>query len=325
MTGTRIALSVALCTCDGERFLPAQLDSIAAQTRLPDELVVHDDRSTDASVAIVRDFAARAPFPVRVTVNATRFGSTANFEAALADARGDIIALCDQDDVWRPDKLARIESAFETSPDALCVFSDAQIVGEHLEPLGYRLWDSVGFDGPPQQRMAAGGGVDVLLRQNVVTGATLALRSDLRDLALPIPPGWVHDGWVGLLAAAVGVCLPLPEPLVRYRQHGRQQIGAPRPTLRRQIATARRMDAAFLAALADAYEAAAERLRRSTTYRCPQHVLRKIDEKVAHCRARARIRARRWRHVRCLLRELRTRRYRRYSLGWKSAASDLFL
>ena len=54
-------LSVALCTCDGERFLPRQLASMLQQTRLPDELIVCDDRSTDGTLAVLRAFAASSP------------------------------------------------------------------------------------------------------------------------------------------------------------------------------------------------------------------------------------------------------------------------
>ena len=324
MIETRTAISVAMCTYNGERYLEAQLDSLAAQTRPPDELVVHDDGSTDATVEIVRVFAARVGFPVRVTINPVRLGSTTNFEKAIAAAGGSIIALCDQDDAWRPDKLARLAAAFETVPEAGCVFSDAHVVGEGLEPLGYRLWDSVRLDRRKQQRMAAGAGLDVLLRQNFVTGATMALRAELRELVLPIPTGWVHDGWIALLAAAIGTCLPVNEPLVRYRQHGGQQIGGSKRTLRQQIAAARTMKAAFFSQLAENYGLARDRLANSPSPRCSDATLRKVDAKVAHCLARVHIREAR-RSLIAIARELVSGRYHSYSLGWKSVASDLFL
>src|SRR5258708_37621369 len=103
-------LSVAMCTYNGARFLPEQLESIAAQTKLPDELVVCDDRSTDGSVEIIRSFAQRAPFEIRLDINANNLGSTKNFEKAIGLCQGEIIALADQDDVWCPQKLSRIAS-----------------------------------------------------------------------------------------------------------------------------------------------------------------------------------------------------------------------
>ena len=91
----RLSLSIALAAYNGERFIGEQLDSIARQTRLPDDLVIFDDASTDTTVSIVRDFARHAPFPVRLQVNPERLGSTHNFEAAIHACGGEIIFLCD--------------------------------------------------------------------------------------------------------------------------------------------------------------------------------------------------------------------------------------
>src|SRR4051794_15860948 len=98
--------SVAMCTYNGARFIGAQLASVAAQTRTPDELIVCDDRSTDETVAIVQKFADSAPFRVRLHVNEENLGSTKNFERAVSLCEGDLIALCDQDDVWLPEARA---------------------------------------------------------------------------------------------------------------------------------------------------------------------------------------------------------------------------
>ena len=106
------SVSVALCTYNGTRYLKDQIDSIASQTRVPHELVVCDDCSSDDTVKILEAFASRAPFPVRLSVNPTNLGSTKNFAQAIALCRGDIIALCDQDDVWHPAKLERLASVF---------------------------------------------------------------------------------------------------------------------------------------------------------------------------------------------------------------------
>jgi len=84
-------VSIALCTYNGEKFLAEQLKSIAGQTRLPDELVICDDCSQDATVDIVRGFAKVAPFSVRLLTNKTNAGSTKNFERAISLCEGDII------------------------------------------------------------------------------------------------------------------------------------------------------------------------------------------------------------------------------------------
>src|SRR6266567_6944512 len=103
-------ISVAMCTYNGARFLREQLESIAAQSRLPDELVVCDDGSTDETVETIKAFVGRAPFAVRLEINSKNLGSTKNFEKAIGLCEGEIIALADQDDVWKPQKLAVLEA-----------------------------------------------------------------------------------------------------------------------------------------------------------------------------------------------------------------------
>src|SRR5438128_2977881 len=98
-------ISIAMCTYNGEQFLRDQLASIAVQTRPPDELVVCDDHSADATCEIVARFAASSPFPVRLHVNEQNLGSTKNFEHAIRLCEGDIIALSAQYDDWLPEKL----------------------------------------------------------------------------------------------------------------------------------------------------------------------------------------------------------------------------
>src|ERR1700723_2014959 len=137
-------ISVALCTYNGERFLRHQLESIQQQTRLPDELVVCDDRSTDQTFAIVREFAARVSFPIVIVQNPETLGSARNFEKAIRLCTGDLIALSDQDDLWYPNRLQRSEHEFIAHPQAGLVFSDADVIDEQNRPLGATLWQQLG-------------------------------------------------------------------------------------------------------------------------------------------------------------------------------------
>src|SRR2546430_3977128 len=221
-------ISIALCTCNGELYLREQLESIANQTRLPDEVVVSDDCSTDRTLEIIDDFAATAAFPVRVHVNEQNVGSTKNFERAISLCEGNIIALSDQDDFWFPDKLRRIEDCFAREPQVGLVFADAEVVDEHLLPLGYRLWESIGFDDTRRKLMRTGRALDVLLPGWTVTGATMAFRANFRNLILEIPTDLplIHDGWIALMISSVSDVSFIEEPLIKYRQHARQQIGA---------------------------------------------------------------------------------------------------
>ena len=224
-----MTISVAMCTYNGDEYLAAQLDSLATQSQLPDELIVCDDASHDNTGRLLADFARRAPFPVRIHVNDHNVGTTRNFERAIGLCNGDIIALADQDDVWRPDKLRRLDEIFAAQADVGLVFSDLEMVDANLQPLGHRAWqcDWVEFDASGQHAVATGRAVDLLATRNVVTGCAMAFRSKYRPLILPIPlrQEFIHDHWIALVTAAVGGVVAVPEPLVKYRTHPRQQAG----------------------------------------------------------------------------------------------------
>ena len=194
-------ISVALCTYDGQRFLPQQLASIQQQTRLPDELVVCDDRSTDRTIEIVREFAASVSFPVRIFQNEHNLGSAANFERAIALCDGDLIALSDQDDIWYPIRLERSEQELTAHPEAGLIFSDADVIDDQDQLLGMRLWSNFGFVGERKQRLLAGD-YTILVKNRFVTGATVMFRSRLRENCLPVGAGWIHDEWIALVIAA---------------------------------------------------------------------------------------------------------------------------
>ena len=299
------------------------LQSLEAQTRPPDELVVCDDVSGDGTPEVVEAFAAEAPFPVRLIVNEENLGATKNFEKAVGLTGGDVIALSDQDDVWLPAKLERIEAALAESPGAGFVFTDAECAGEDLRPLGYRLWPSSYLGRRQLKKIRAGGMFELLLTHNVVTGATMAFRSEFRELVLPIHAGWVHDGWIALLISAVADVVALDEPLVKYRQHTRQQIGAHEPTLRRQYRHARTMGREYFAREAGNFAAALERLTSGGDRPVRADLLERLTAKVAHGAARLRMReVSRLGRLPLIARELLTGRYRRYSINWKAVPQD---
>jgi glycosyltransferase involved in cell wall biosynthesis len=317
-------LSVALCTYNGSRFLREQLESIAAQTRTPDELVVCDDGSTDSTLQVLEDFRRGARFPVRLYPGEKPLGSTGNFERAIGLCTGQLMALCDQDDVWRSDRLSATESAFLSDPDVSGFFTDADIVDASLNPLGYRLWDVVRFGRTERARWRQGEVVPLLLRRNVVTGATLAFKSELRKLILPIPRGWAHDAWIALLIGATGKLAFGKEPLIQYRQHSSNQRGALKRGYGEQLDEARAPHAEIYAAAAANYMAARERLLAATDVPVPRQVTRSLDAKIAHMQTRAALPRSRIRRLPIVLSELAAGRYRCYSNSWKSFARDVW-
>lgn len=219
--------SVAMCTYNGAQYLPEQLESIAAQTRLPDLLVICDDHSSDDTRKIIESFAAKSPFPVSLYVNRENIGTAKNFERAIGLCGGDLIALSDQDDVWHPEKLRRLEEAFISAPHVGLIFTDAEIVDGSLRSIDSRLWELMLFSQKEQRLIERGKALELLLRQNIVTGATMAFRASFVKLISPIPPDalLVHDIWIAWVVASIADIAFISEPLIKYRQHPKQQTG----------------------------------------------------------------------------------------------------
>jgi glycosyltransferase involved in cell wall biosynthesis len=332
--------SVAMCTYNGAQYLREQLESIAAQARAPDELVVCDDRSTDETVKEVEEFAARAAFPVRLYINEQTLGSTKNFERAIGLCGGEIIALSDQDDVWEVEKLKQIEAEFLTRPDVGLVFTDGEVVDQDLRPLGWRIWQTIQFNEKKQKLFREGKCFSTLLDRTVVTGATMAFRACFKELVLPIPTdvmhdGWevIHDGWIALLIAAVAELAFIPEPLIKYRQHARQQLGVlsvltagdEQPSITGIAAlhaAAQRRN--FFGTEIHYFKSLYERLLlKGGTFSCGQ-ALTELKARISHLEARTGMPERRLNRIPPVLKELLTLRYHLYSKGISSAIKDLW-
>jgi hypothetical protein len=215
-----------LCTYNGTRFLREQLASIAAQTAEPSEIVLFDDASTDDTVRIVEGFAASSAIPLRVHRNDSTMGAAKNFGRAIEACGGEWIALADQDDVWKPNKLERLANAGDSS-GAAYAFSDACLIDEGGQNLGGKSLLARRFAlHSIEDRFRDGRELDLMLKRDFVYGTTLMIRASVRELVLPIAPGWSHDTWIVNVLAAFGERgVPVLEPLVLYRQHGVQASG----------------------------------------------------------------------------------------------------
>jgi glycosyltransferase involved in cell wall biosynthesis len=322
----RDTISVALCVFNGERFLLEQLESLSAQTRKPDELVLVDDVSTDRTVSIARRFAGSAPFPVDIHVNERRLGVTKNFERALGLCRGSMIAMCAHDDVWLPSKLLVMERSLAAAPAAGLAFCDAEVVDGDLRPLGYGFWRAIGFGRRERALVESGRAFELLLRRTVVGGTLSLFRSSYLGSILPIPEDWQEDAWIGLIVAAQAPLVAVPERLSMYRQHGANLVGGARRGMRDQLSLS-------LAGGREAYELAARqfeeaRARLSTRPEVAglatwERDSRFLDEKISHMKVRARMSERRMARLPTLLGELFTGRYGRFSNGMRSFWRDL--
>ena len=312
-------ISIALCTWNGGPHLPEQLASLAGQTRLPDELIVCDDASTDDTVAIVKQFAAAAPFPIQLRQNPARLGVVKNFTKAIVQCSGDLIFLCDQDDVWHRDKISVILREFDSDDNLGAAFTNARLSD------GTTLWDHIGFR--PRERRAVNDGraFDVLVEHNVVTGATLAFRDRWREAVLPIPEvaGMLHDQWIAMIIAAVAPVDCIDDCLIDYRQHAGQQVGAGVAAggLGRWVGAARKTGASEYATHAAQLDAVLQRLERMGG---PADRVADLRRRIAHIRTRASLPSRRTTRIPIVMRELLSLRYHRYSNHFWSAAKDLF-
>ncbi|GBQ63106.1 glycosyltransferase [Ameyamaea chiangmaiensis NBRC 103196] len=233
-------VAILLSLYNGEAFLNAQLDSFLAQTHADWTLYWRDDGSSDATVAIMRSFETHrgAGRCVEIDDDLGNLGPAASFHALLTRAPdGSFVAFADQDDVWFADKLERAlaRNADEAGPVLYC--ARQQLADRALVPIGLS---------PPLARSPDFPGA---LTQNIATGCTIVLNTAARRLlAAHAPPdGTLHDWWAYLLVSGAGGRIIFDEqPVLSYRQHGANSVGAAASVPRRAWRAARRGPALFL-------------------------------------------------------------------------------
>ena len=325
-----------MCTFNGAAFLPHQLESLANQTRLPDELVVRDDGSTDGTLEMLADFARSAPFPVVVNENRRRLGIPDNFWAAISDATGELISLCDQDDIWAPAKLERSVEVLDADPSVGAVLTNGSCIDAAGRPTGVPLWDGACFSAADQEAFRSGRELDVLLRRQVVTGATLTFRASLLPGMDPWPP-ITHDIWISIAVAVRARLEAIDEPLIAYRLHGGNSVGLPTFLLSGSVLVRYgRMARLHLQRLADPEINADKMVAEAALCKYVSELLERIPcpragpayratlEHVADMlQFRQELPRRRWRRVPPVVERARRGDYRLYANGWRSCVSDL--
>jgi glycosyltransferase involved in cell wall biosynthesis len=312
-----------MCTYNGAQYLQKQLLSFANQTYQPYELIVCDDGSTDASLALLESFAQKVTFPVRIFRNESNLGSTKNFEKAIGICGGDLIALADQDDEWYPDKLARMHRLFEDLPKALAAFSDADIIDDDSASAGRKLWRTVYFSPGKKVPYVDTAIVSALFRLDyIATGATMVFRSEFRSQFTPIPSSWPHDAWISWISALRGGLAPLPEATIRYRVHTRQQIGVTPPLLVDRLAIARK-NAVIFRLIANRLKDLRLYLQQHREEEQLAQVIPDLNAKIRHLEGRASLTGSVLHRARWIL--LSWREYQRYARGPIAMVSDAFI
>jgi len=216
-------ISVVMTTYNGARYLEAQIESLLNQSLLPDEIIVCDDCSTDSTISILNRYqiAGRLIY----YINDHQLGLIRNFKKAVALAnKSNYVALCDQDDIWLPDKLEKCATLLEKMDSNLpnMVHSDLMLVNENNHLLNKSFRNEFGQDKYLHN-------LESLLFGNFVTGCTIVMNPQLRTFFSEIPADiQFHDSWIALAAFSFGLVREVPEALIRYRKHDTNLSIAPR-------------------------------------------------------------------------------------------------
>jgi glycosyltransferase involved in cell wall biosynthesis len=217
--------SVVLATYNGAAFLHEQLQSLAAQSQKPFEIVISDDGSVDATHRIVQAFARTTDIPIRFHVNQQRLGFADNFLSAAREVGGDLIAFCDQDDVWHPDKI-RLCAPHLAKPEVVLAVHRSRLIAENGTVIGTF---SQGIDGDRLRPPLSYGPWDVFFGFSMVFRRSLldVLTSNCRGIDyITGKASLAHDRWVLFVANLVGWTKEIDTELVDYRQHGSNAFGA---------------------------------------------------------------------------------------------------
>ena len=227
-------ISVALCTYNGEKFIEEQLNSILKQTLAVDEIVICDDNSTDSTLEILNKYKEKDN-RIKLYKNKKNLGTIKCFEKAILLTGGEIIFLSDQDDIWKADKVERMNAFFQDNQHCSMLFTNGILIDENNNSLGSTLWEKWGFDDLIKQKWINNNNafLDLIRNKNKVTGATVAFNARLKNEFIPIntPQGYWHDTWLAMHAAYRNSLFFLDECTILYRTHQNQQIGINTKTL----------------------------------------------------------------------------------------------
>jgi len=205
-------VSIVLATYNGDRFLKTQLESLSALTYPNLELIICDDASTDGTLEILRDF--RVNYPYKLIENENHSGLVENFTKAIQVAQGEFVALCDQDDIWLPDK---IETLLDHVDEFDVISGSCMVIDEkdnyHTEAVMHDVYEDSHHDAYQ---------LSDFLDENPILGCASLIRKQLIDRCLPIPEGVLyHDWWIMISAVLRGNGVGYTDKVViKYRQHG---------------------------------------------------------------------------------------------------------
>ena len=220
-------IAILMATYNGAAYLSQQLDSLLGQTFADWHLYIHDDGSTDETNDILARYADVYPQQITVFDYPSQGGACRNFLSLLERVEAPYYMFCDQDDVWLSGKIEKTfhrmqEEEGRHGKSPVIVHSDLCLVDARLNRL------SPSFIRDQQIKIDKIKTFDDYASTNTVTGCAMMLNQEARQIMKrPYDKALMHDAWICLsVAANDGIVAFIDEPLVLYRQHGDNTLGA---------------------------------------------------------------------------------------------------
>ena len=201
-------ISVCMASFNGNKYIKKQLDSILSQLGIDDEVIIVDDASEDDTVSTIMNFDDPR---IKLFENENNTGVIASFERSITLAKGEIIFLSDQDDIWLPNKIQKMMSLFQKNSEVTLCLSDALIIDDSGKVGEFTYF---GLRGQFQHGLISN------IIKNRFLGCSIAFKKSLIKKILPIPSKVpAHDMWIGLINEMYGSTAYIDEPLFQYRRH----------------------------------------------------------------------------------------------------------
>lgn len=213
-------ISVALCTYNGEKYIEEQIESIINQTKKVDEIIICDDCSKDNTIKLINKYLKK--INIKVLQNKNNMGVVKNFIKAFNACSGDIVFLCDQDDIWKKNKVQVIVDLFKKNKQINMIGTDALLIDGNGNSLNAKLWDTIGYK---WSKNNLNENYIVQLKKAFLTGATAAARKKFIDDFMIESKYVIHDYWLSECASMTDSLLMHNECLTKYRQHQNNVVG----------------------------------------------------------------------------------------------------
>lgn len=219
-------IAILMATYNGEKYICQQIDSILSQTCKDWELYIHDDGSTDNTIAALESYVEKYPNKIHLIDGKSTGGAKYNFFYLFGQVEAPYYMTCDQDDVWLDKKIELTYDkmlTIENKADVPClVYTELRVVDSELNTIADTMSEYQSLDCHKRT-------INQFILQNSVTGCTMMVNMALRDKMLHITDidnTIMHDWWAALVAAQFGKTAFIDEPTILYRQHGDNSLGA---------------------------------------------------------------------------------------------------